>query len=118
MTTVTIPLTTLAVGAHSFGPATVQTTDTSATLNIDRTVANGLNANPTTSFDVSLQYSLDGGVTWLNLAGTTGTSGGVDSKHPNSWSLQAGLPGVAFQLRGTITVHTVAFAVAGTVVTA
>lgn len=118
MTTVNIPLTTLTVGTHSFGPATVNTTDKTATINIDRTVANGLNATPTTTFDVELQYSLDGGVTWQFLAGTTGSQGGTDLKNPNTWFLSCTLPGVAFELQGSITVHTTQFAIAGSIVLA
>lgn len=119
-TTITIPSTALTVGPHTVGPATVQTTDAKALLTVDRTVANGLNATPTTSLDVHFEYSTDGGTTWQFLAGATGVTGGnqLDNRgNPaTAWDLGAALPGLSFQLRGSVTVHTTGVTIAGSIV--
>ena len=119
-TTLTIPTTTLSVGTHTFGPVTVQTANTDATLTIDRTVANGLNATPSTTLDVHCEYSTDGGTTWQFLAGASGVLGGAILDHrgnpATTWDLGATLPGQSFQLRGSMTVHTTGVTVAGSIV--
>jgi hypothetical protein len=79
--TVDIPLQTLTVGSHTFGPATVPDDLISATLTVDRTVSrggvDGLNAQPaTTTLDIIIEESDDGGVTWGLRAGA-GLIGGT-----------------------------------------
>jgi len=44
--TLTIPLATLGVGAHVFGPAAAADSDHGVLLSIDRTVTNGFNSQP------------------------------------------------------------------------
>jgi hypothetical protein len=63
MTTFTIPSILLAVGPRTFGPFAVGG-NTRAEIDIDRTVANGLNARTSASLlDVKIQTSPDG-VVW------------------------------------------------------
>lgn len=79
--TLDIPVQTLPVGSQTFGPATVPDDLTSATLTIDRTVSrggvDGLNAQPaTTTVDIIIEESDDGGTTWALRAGA-GLIGGI-----------------------------------------
>jgi hypothetical protein len=74
--TLNIPLTSLAVGTRSFGPANVGANDSGVQLNIDRSVANGLTATSATSIGVDIEISLDGGVNWM-LQGHCTFVGGV-----------------------------------------
>ena len=123
--TFTIPLTTLAVGAHDFGPAPVPDGDTTITLVIDRTVAGGFNSQPgTTQAAVAVSQSGDGGVTWQGLAGMGPIIGGSFT------SAKTGLPVTSERLftqfspgtgrvaRATVTVAGAGVAVAGTLTTA
>lgn len=73
--TLTIPLTTLPVGATTFGPVTIADTDTRATLTVDRTVTGGLNSLTSAStLAMEAQMSGDGGATWHAVdAGQPGT---------------------------------------------
>lgn len=128
-TTFPIPLTTLTVGAHTFGPATIADTDTSVTFSIDRTVAGGLNSL-TAASTLALQgeMSTDGGVTWHavdSAAGTdthwsttggvfTGRNGTVTTSS-GTWPLAAG---TSRRLRATVTVSgPSSIAVAGSIAT-
>lgn len=71
-----IPLTTIPADQSStFGPYTVQAGDSLATLTVLRNVANGLDANPGTSVDITVNVSHDGGSTWQLLA-SAGIPGG------------------------------------------
>lgn len=115
MTTVPISLTTLAVGPHVVGPATVNTTWSDYLLTIDRTVANGLNSKTTaTSLKFSVEHSVDGGTNWRVLS-TGGISGGAPNPDASpgigghfSPPLSSGL------VRVTVTVAGTSVAVAGT----
>jgi len=62
--TIQIPLTTLTIGPHVFGPATIVPGDKQAILTVDRTVTGGLNATPAAHIDLILDFSNDGGTTW------------------------------------------------------
>ena len=73
--TITIPLTTLTLGAHDFGPATVQAGDSLAVLTVDRTVANGLNATSGAHIDLLLSFSANGAAPWAQQV-TAGIDGG------------------------------------------
>ncbi len=117
---IAIPTTTLPVGAHSFGPATVNSTDTQATININPQVPGGLDAVTSAVLDIVIEGSTDGGVTWHELAGASGVQGPVLDHHTGlpaaAWDLGVTLPGQAFQVRGTVTVHNAAVAIGGSVV--
>ena len=74
--TITIPLTTLTVGQHTYGPASFADTDVLVVLTIDRTPANGFNSQPgTTTAAISIEQSNDSGTTWGQVAATTFTGG-------------------------------------------
>jgi len=116
--TFTIPLTTVAVGTRTFGPATLADTDTLVTLTIDRTVTGGFSSQPaTTTARISIEQSNDGGTTWDELASTTFT-GGVFTMHGglpvNSNDVGVFLlPGTGRRGRAVVTITGAAVAVAG-----
>ena len=117
-TTFTIPLVTLPVGSHQFGPANAANTETQISLTVDRTVTAGLNSLTTASIlGVDVQQSDDGGTTWFDLGGWQTVGGpafrgsGISA---GTWTLQ---PGTSRQLRATVTVSGTSIAVAGTIVT-
>jgi hypothetical protein len=129
MPTVTIPTTTLQIGARDFGPATISDADTSITLTIDRTVTNGLNDTPATHLSIEAMVSLDGGATWTLAAGA-GIEGGQLPQPPpprgpggfyTANVLRVGLdqyPGTGRRIKATLTVSGSSVAVAGTLTTA
>lgn len=129
MPTVTIPTTTLQIGVRDFGPAAIADTDTSITLTIDRTVANGLNATPATHLLIEAMVSLDGGATWTMVAGA-GIEGGQLPQSPPPRGpggfytenvLRVGLdqyPGAGRRIKATLTASGASVAVAGTLTTA
>lgn len=122
-TTFSIPLVTLPVGSRTFGPGPAADSESSITLNVDRTVAGGLNSLTTASgLTVDVQQSNDGGTTWLDLGGWTAVGGSFTNAHGNpvntstgTWELQ---PGTSRQVRATVTVSGTSIAVAGSIVTA
>lgn len=68
--TITIPLTTFAVGATPFGPITLSQ-NVSASVVIDRTVAGGLNSLTSASvLNIEIDVSADGGTTWQTQVST------------------------------------------------
>jgi hypothetical protein len=119
-TTFNIPLTTLTVGTHDFGPAVVNDADSVITLNIDRTPANGFNSKTTaTTCHISIFLSTDGGNTWNELASTDFT-GGIASNHAGQINendvgvfLQ---PGTGRQTRGEVVIGGTSVAVQGSLV--
>lgn len=129
MPTLTIPRTTVQIGVRDFGPSSVADTDTSITLTIDRTVANGLNANPAAHLLIEAMVSLDGGGTWTMVVGA-GIEGGQLSQPPPPRGpggfytenvLRVGLdqfPGAGRLIKATLTVSGSSVAVAGTLTTA
>jgi hypothetical protein len=125
VTTVTIPLTTVTVGTHNFGPAPIADTDTAITLSIDRTVKNGpvqgFNGQPaTTTAQIETFQSNDGGATWQNLADNTIT-GGIFTKggvQINTDHVITQLnPGTSRQVQATVIVSGASVAVAGSLTT-
>lgn len=76
--TLNIPLSTLSVGAHVFGPASIPVGVTWASIVIDRTAGtSSLNSLPTTaSVFIKIEVSLDGGTTWQEEV-EAGTQGGI-----------------------------------------
>lgn len=44
---------------------------TEASVSIDRTINGGLNATAGTTINIGIDYSTDGGVSWLNVGGVT-----------------------------------------------
>ena len=116
--TLTIPLTTLATGTRTFGPATLADTDTLVILTIDRTVTGGFNSQPaTTTARISIEQSNDGGSTWDELASTTFV-GGVYTMHGglpvNSNDVGVFLwPGTGRRGRAVVTIAGASVAVAG-----
>lgn len=123
-TTVTIPLTTLAVGPHTAGPSTVGSNLQSVTLTIDRTVAGGLNSLTSSSvLSISFDMSTDGGTTWQNI-GVTNPIGGIINHHGGQLntevdSVQLGDVGAAGRkIRAVVTVQgPSSIAVAGSLTT-
>jgi hypothetical protein len=122
--TFTIPLVTLPVGSQTFGPTTIPDPDTSVTLTIDRTVANGLNTRTGASVLMMVaEMSTDGGATWHAVdTGQPGTQtawgtagGGTGLVSAGTWPL---FPGTSRRLRATVTVSGPAsIAVAGSIAT-
>ena len=116
--TLTIPLTTVAVGTRTFGPANLADTDTLVVLTIDRTVTGGFNSQPaSTTARISIEQSNDGGSTWNELAATT-FIGGVFTMHGglpvNSNDVGVFLlPGTGRRGRAVVTITGAAVAVAG-----
>lgn len=118
--TLTIPLTTLTVGAHDFGPYTVQPADNQVTLTVDRTVTGGLDATPSTEIDITVNKSADG-VSWaLFISGHV--LGGIQTftdKQGVVHQYTASLVGARLDqvhgdiLKATVTVQNVPVAVAG-----
>jgi hypothetical protein len=122
--TVTIPLTTLPVGAHAFGPAAAADSDHGVLLTVDRTVTGGFNSQPaSTTADYRADQSADGGVTWVLIAGGTMGGGTVAAVQPprgpggtmGTSTVSADmLPGTGRQVRAVVTVSGAPVAVAGT----
>lgn len=124
-TTFNIPLTSLTVGPHNFGPASVADSDTLAVITIDRTVTNhsvqGLNAQPaTTTIQVTISQSNDGGTTWNELDDDTMT-GGIEifrGVQQNTTDLGVEFwPGTSRLVRATLVVAGASVAIAGTIAT-
>ena len=123
-TTVTIPLTTLTVGAHDFGPAAVPGSLTTSELVIDRTVPGGLNSLTAASvLSIQIMQSNDGGATWTLIVGAdspggimTWTDRGGTLHEMDESSVSDGfLPGTGRRVKATITVSgPSSIAVAGT----
>ena len=122
--TFTIPLVTLPVGTRNFpasGGASVPDGDSEIVLNIDRTVANGLNSqSATTRIFLQTFQSGDGGATWQALGANT-VQGGIFTKGGNQINTdQIGTqlgPGTGRLIRAAVTVSGASVAVAGTLVT-
>lgn len=123
--TLTIPLTTLTVGVHTFPPsggASVADADTLIRLSIDRTVANGFNSQPATTTALIYSYqSNDNGVTWKWIAGDQVTGGIYTSPkagQENTDYVEVSLdPGTGRLVRAVITISGASVAVAGTLTT-
>lgn len=122
---VPIPLTTLQVGPHSFGPAGVDDDVHQATITIDRTVSRpgtaGLNGQPaTTTIDLAVWQSDDGGTTWFFRA-AAGLAGGTYESAPgvvmgaSNVSVEL-TPGVGRRVRADVNVGGARVAVAGSLV--
>lgn len=119
--TINIPLTTLTPGTYHFGPANLADTDTNVLLTIDRTVTGGFSSQPsTTTAAITVEVSLDGGVTWLmNVSAPIG--GGADNDRlgvPAATSSVGGslIPGIGRQARATVTISGGTVAVQGSLV--
>ena len=121
--TVNIPLSTLAVGTHVFGPAAVADADKQALLTIDRTVTGGLNSlTPATGIQIIVDQSNDGGATWTQICSAPVTGGFTTSANhpvpPGTSSVGATFqPGTSRQARAQVTVTGTSVAVQGTLVT-
>lgn len=75
-----MPNVTLPVGSRTFGPFSIGN-NSQATVTIDRTVAGGLNSlDATSTLQVTIQSSPDGGTTWNDDVSST-FPGGVFSKN-------------------------------------
>jgi len=114
---VTIPLVTLPVGTRNFGPAALADFDSEAELAIDRTPANGFNAQPaTTTMKIAVEQSNDGGGSWFEKASEMIVGGvysgkGTDTNTSTVWVDLA--PGTGRQVRATLTVAGAPVAVRG-----
>jgi hypothetical protein len=123
-TTVNIPLTTLSVGAHDFGPAPISDTLTTSSLVIDRTVTGGMNSlTPASVLSIQIMQSNDGGATWVLIVGGSGPGGimtwtdrnNVTHEMDTSTVNDGFLPGTGRQVKATVIVSgPSAIAVAGT----
>jgi hypothetical protein len=115
---VSIPNLALPVGTRTFGPAALGAGFHEATITLDRTVASGLNAAPTTTtITMVIEESTDSGATWhgLNGAGDT-TTGGTTSNHNGQINLSITsitLSGLASEMRATLIVAGAAVTIAG-----
>lgn len=85
--TISIPLTTLPAGLHTFGPAVIPAGLQFIDFTFDRTVVGGLNAAPvTTTISLRCEFSFDGGATWVFRFGLT-TPGGIGfDDNGNQWN--------------------------------
>jgi hypothetical protein len=119
MATFTIPSILLAVGTRTFGPFTVGN-NTRAEIDVDRTVANGLNARTSASLlDVKIQTSPDG-VVWNDEIETVWTGGIFTDKHGGQVNTDVmtvqGIPTTATQVRiVTVVSGPASIRIAGTV---
>jgi len=119
--TTNIPLTTLAPGTYSFGPAALADTDSQAVLTVDRTPAGGLNSAPvTTTVQIIVQQSDDGGATWVQRVAYT-LSGGSYAKGANPPVTTSGCvcnfqPATGREVRAQVVVAGASIAVAGSLV--
>jgi hypothetical protein len=122
MPTFNIPLSTLTVGTHDFGPAPIADADQIVVLTVDRTVASGFNFLTTaTTCQISAWQSNDNGATWNELA-SAGFPGGISSNHAgqvNSNDIGVNLwPGTSRQARAEVVIACPSsVAVQGTLVT-
>lgn len=118
--TITIPLTTLTVGQHTYGPLTLADSDVLVVLTIDRTPANGFNSQPgTTSASIAIEQSLDGGNSWQQLVSGTFTGGVVIRRGQELDTNDVGvfpLPGTGRQMRAQVVISGSSVAVQGTLV--
>lgn len=67
-------------GAHTFTFNNTQQSWTWATVTIDRTVNQGLNSDATLTLDLGIDYSPDGGTTWLGIAAVQLLGGTITTK--------------------------------------
>ena len=119
--TQTIPNTRL-TGSQTFNFTNTAQPWTDATVSIDRTISGGLNAAASTlTLNISIDYSPDGGTTWLNIGGSTLQGGTIITKGVTltTDTLDVGI-GVPFPVgtgfRVNTTVNGAAVRIAGTVV--
>lgn len=122
MTTVNIPLVTLQVGSHDFGPASLADSDTRAILTISRIVAGGFNAKPaTTQAAISIWQSGDGGATWDLLVSADIIGGSYINRHTGLPYTASSVsipfqPGTGRQVKANVTVSGASVAVQGSLV--
>lgn len=116
-TVVTIPLTTIPVGSHDFGPSAISNTISTVEIDIDRTVAGGLNSQPaTTQLTLSLFQSPDSGVTWNPLTSGICIGGIIVNRDGTITTNDVGgslTPGNGREIKGNITVTGSSVAVSG-----
>lgn len=118
-TVATIPLTTIPVGSHDFGPASISDAISLVDIQIDRTVTGGLNSlTSATQFSLSMLQSNDGGSTWNPLFSTSAVGGiivnrnGTVNTNDVGGSLRAG---TGREIKGNVTVTGTSVAVAGSI---
>jgi hypothetical protein len=126
-TTVSIPLTVLSVGTHDFGPAAVADTDTQAVLTVDRTVSKGnvqgFNNQPsTTTADIQIYQSNDGGATWQLLIDGLMVGGTFNNAKTGQVATTSSVtidfnPGTSRQAKASIVVSGASVAVSGSLTT-
>lgn len=118
MPTFNIPLTTLPVGSHDFGPTTAADADKYILVTIDRTVAGGLNATAAATIEITAFQSNDGGVSFFEIGGTECLGGAKAGRFGNIDNITLTLqPGISRQVKANVTVIGSSVAVAGTIVT-
>lgn len=122
MASLTVPLITLPVGQHVFGPITVGGTFNNVTVSVDRTVANGLDTAPsTTTFSFLMEHSPDGGVTWHPTIAGGPFAGGTELadghvNHTDTVTADWTPPWTGNRVRVTTTVTGGSVAIAGSIV--
>lgn len=107
---------------REFGPYVVKAQDDEVVLTVDRTVSNGLDANPDASIDITINQSSDG-VNWIVLV-TSRIIGGVQTfttrdgvTHQYTQTiLRTGLDLARARIKATVSNGDVPVAVAGTFV--
>lgn len=112
---------TLNPGTRTFGPANLADTDVLADLTVDRTVPGGFNSQPaTTTAQISIEQSNDGGTTWELICQTLLPGGSYvlhDGTPVNTNDVGTHLlPGTGRQARATVVISGAAVAVAGSLV--
>lgn len=118
-----IPLTTLTVGTHAFGPASVADSDSQALLTIDRTVAGGFNSlTAAATAQIIVDQSDDGGATWVQICKAQIAGGAPTSANhpvpPGTSSVGATFqPGTGREARAHVVIAGTSVAVAGSLVT-
>ncbi len=124
---ITLPIgtTTLPVGTRVVGPSTIGAGFSEISLTLDRTVAGGFNATPTTVLSLEIDKSTDSGATWQELVAASIPGGvfftkdadtGLFDVPVNVADVNVSLPGTAMQLRAQIVVTGAAVTVAGSLV--
>lgn len=110
MTVINIPLTSLSVGSHDFGPSAVPNGAATVTLAIDRTVTGGLNSLTSSSvLNLTAYQSTDGGATWIGAVMAT-VPGGIFTMHGG---LQVNTSDIGFSLLPSATHAKANIAVSG-----
>jgi hypothetical protein len=123
VTTINIPLTTLAPGTYHF-TGSIADSERTATLSIDRTVASGFNSKtPATQAALNVYQSDNSGATWFFLAGCTIEGGSVTDPSrtpPGPYTTSSvtvnSVPGTGREVKAEVVISGTSVAVQGSLV--